>query len=262
MASKNQDASAARANAKAKAQQQVKAKERRTTVIIIAVSLVVIAAFAGIVYFIVNSANVPPLAEAGGPAIADETGGIAVGSGGVAGVDVPTDAVRVDVYLDLMCPVCNQFEQINGEDLNALREAGTIQMVYHPISILDRYSAGTKYSTRAANALAVVADKSPEQFLGFLDALYANQPAENTTGLDDATIAALAIGAGVPSDVAETFADGEFTKWVAAATQQASADGMQGTPTVMVDREILDQNQVPYFQEGALKSFLEEQASA
>jgi protein-disulfide isomerase len=253
MATKNEKAAAARA----KAQAEVKAKERRTTVIVIAVSLVVIAAFAGLVYFIVNSAKVPPIEEANAPAPADLSGGIPVGTGGVAGQDVPTDAVRVDIYLDFMCPICNQFEQINSADLDELRESGTIALFYHPISILDRYSAGTNYSTRSANAVAVVADAAPEHYLAFSEQLFANQPAENTTGLDDATIAQIAVGAGVPQEVADTFASGEFTKWVTAATQRASVDGMQGTPTIMVNGEILSQEDVPFFSPGALKSYLE-----
>lgn len=253
MASKNEKAAAARAEA----QKQVKAKERRTTVIIIAVSLVVIAAFAALVFFIVNSSKVPAIEDAHAPAPADVSGGIPVGMSGVAGEDVPTGANRVDIYLDFMCPICNQFEQINSADIDALREAGTVQVVYHPIAILDRYSAGTNYSTRSVNAAAVVADQSPEHFLAFTAALFENQPAENSTGLDDATIASIAVGVGVPQEVADSFKNGEFTKWATSATQRASADGMQGTPTVMVNGEILDQAEVPYFQPGALKAYLE-----
>ena len=259
MANNKDNSADARAAAKAKAQQQVKSGERRTTVIIVAVCLVVIAAFAGIVYFIVNSSKVPALADAHAPAPAEATtGGIPVGATGVAGEGLTDGAVRLDIYIDLMCPVCNQFEQINGADIDELREAGTINVYYHPISILDRASMGTEYSTRAANAVGVVADQDPSHFLDVIAALYANQPEENTTALSDDEIAAVAIGAGVPADVANSFAKGEFTKWVTAATQQASIDGMQGTPTVMVNREILDPNQVNYFTPGTLKAYLEQ----
>jgi len=253
MATKNEKAAAARAQAQA----QVKGKERRTTVIIIAVSLLVIAAFAAIVFFIVNSAKVPPIEDAHAPQTADASGGIPVGTGGVAGEDVPTGVNRVDIYQDFMCPICGQFEQVNAADLDALREEGTVAIYYHPIAILDRYSAGTNYSTRSANAAGVVADAAPEYFLDFSSALYANQPKENTPGLDDATIASIAVGVGVPQAIADGFKSGEFTKWVYAATQRASVDGMAGTPTVMVNGEILDQTQVPYFQAGALKAYLE-----
>jgi len=263
MANTNKNAADARAAAKAKAQQQVRAKERRTTVAIIAVAAAVVVAFAGIVYFIINASKVPTLEEMWAqtnppvPAGSDETGGIAVGTDGSTGTAQPADAVRMDLYVDFMCPVCNQFEQINNADIEAMREAGTIALFYHPISILDGASSGTKYSTRAANAAAVVADQDPSHFLDFVAALYANQPEENSTGLNDDAIEALAIGAGVPAAVASQFTDGEFTKWVGAATQQASIDGLGGTPTVMLDREILDQREVPYFQQGALRSYIE-----
>lgn len=253
MSSKNERAAAARA----KAQSQVRAKERRTTVLIVAVSAVVLAIFAGIVFFIVNSSKVPPLDQANAPAVASANGGIPVGTSGVAGKDVPTGAVRVDLYQDFMCPICNQFEQTNAADLDALRKAGTIAIYYHPISILDRASSGTNYSTRSANAAAIVADQSPENFLAFQSALYANQPAENSKGLDDATIARIAVGVGVPQSVADTFKSGKFTKWVIAATDRGSQDGVSGTPTVMVGGHILQQQNVSYFQPGALKAYLQ-----
>jgi len=245
------------AEARAKAQQQAKAKERRTTLVIIASAVLVIAAFAGIVAFIVNSSKVPELPEAHAPAPADASGGIPVGTGGVVGVDVPTDAVRVDLYLDLMCPVCKRLEQVNSADIDAMREAGTIAVYYHPVAILNRFSQGTKYPSRASNAVAVVADRDPGHFLDFIAALYANQPEEKTPGLDDATIAQIAEGVGVPSDVAASFKKGEFSAWVSAATDQASIDGMTVTPTVMVNGQILDPKLVPFFQEGVVKTYLE-----
>ncbi len=249
---KNERAAAARAQAQA----QVRAKERRTTAVIVGASVAVLAIFGAVIFFIINANKVPPLSEASAPAAADANGGIPVGSTGVVGVDVPTDAVRLDIYEDFMCPVCNQFEQLNSADLDSLREAGTIAVYYHPISILDRASNGTKYSTRAANAAATIADRAPEYYHAFSEALYASQPQENSTGLDDATIEQIALGVGVPADVASTLADGAFTKWVIAATDQGSQDGVQGTPTIMVDGTILQQSEVAYFESGALKTYL------
>jgi len=212
------------------------------------------------VFFIVQQSNVPTLdsGDAVAPAGADASGGIVVGTSGVVGEDVPEDAPRVDVYLDFMCPVCGSFEEINGEDLAELREAGEIELWYHPVSILDRFSSGTQYSTRSANAAATVADAAPEAFVDFVDALFANQPEEGGSGLSDEQLEEIAIGAGVPEDVASTLDDGQFTKWVIAGTDQASQDGMAGTPTVMVDGAILSQTEdVAYFQAGALRAYLE-----
>ena len=63
----------------------------------------------------------------------------------------------MDTYVDFMCPVCNQFEQAYGEAIQGLVDDGTITLNIHPISILDRASQGTEYSTRAANAMYCVA---------------------------------------------------------------------------------------------------------
>ena len=270
MASKKNKPQDARATVRAQAQAQVKAQERRTTMMIIAGSVVGLALFGALILFIVNQGDVPELGAEGStqPAAADATGGIPVGTGGVAGEDVPADAVRVDVYLDFMCPICNTFEAINGDDLDELRESGEIQLYYHPISILDRFSEGTQYSTRSVAAAGVVADQAPEYFLDFQKTLFANQPDEGTTGLSDEDIEQLALLVGVPEDVAGNLTDSDFRKWATAATQQASQDGMQGTPTVRVsetgdfaDGVMLnndaDSPTVDYFSEGVLKEYLQ-----
>lgn len=256
-APKNQKAAAARAQA----QKSVKAQERRTTLGIVVGAVIALLVFGGIVFYIVQSSQVPALDDDNAvvPQASDtETGGIPVGSGGVVGEDVPTDAPQLDIYLDFMCPVCGQFEDINAEDIAAMRENGDIQLNYHPVSILDRYSNGTEFSTRAANAAATVADAAPANFVDFVDGMFANQPEEGTDGLSDEQIEQIAIDAGVPEDVAATLDDGLFTKWVIAATERASQDGMQGTPTVMLDREVLSQQEdVSYFQPGALRTYIE-----
>lgn len=260
---KSQDA---RAQARAAAQAKVKAQERRTTLLIVAGSIVGLALFGALILYIVNQGRVPELGSDGAaaPAAADATGGIPVGTGGVAGEDVPADAPRVDIYLDYMCPICNTFEQINAPDLDELRESGAIQLYYHPISILDRFSQGSEYSTRSAGAAAVVADRAPEAFLDFSTALFASQPAENTSGLSDDQIEQIALSAGVPADVASDLTDSDMRRWATAATDQASQDGMQGTPTVRVsatgdfaDGEMLDPNVVNYFSEGGLRAYIE-----
>lgn len=248
MANKNDKAAKARAEAKAKAQAELKAKERRTTVIIVAVSLVVIAALAGVIYFIVDSSKTPTLGDVTAPAGADATGGILVG---------PADGdIRTDVYLDFMCPYCGIFEETNAQTLQRFSDAGDVAVYYHPLAFLNRYSQGTDYSTRSANAAAVVADQSPEHFSAFFEAMFANQPEENTPGLTDEQIADIAVGVGVPQEVADTFKNGEFTDWVLAATQQASIDGVSSTPTLMIDRTIVQQQEVPYMNEGVLEDYL------
>lgn len=189
-----------------------------------------------------------PTITATRPAGSTANGGIVVGRDGVAGAEVPDDAVVVAVYLDFMCPYCAAFEQVNGEMLADLRADGTAVVEYHLVSILDRFSNGTAYSTRAATAAALVADQAPELFDLFTTALFVVQPAENTEGLSDSQIADVARRVGVPDAVADAIESGEyvrgadsFARWVGEATAVASYGSERfGTPTIIIDGEVLD----------------------
>jgi protein-disulfide isomerase len=164
----------------------------------------------------------------------------------LAGAGDPGAPVTIEVYVDYLCPVCGQFEEINGAGLAALRDDGSARVVVHPVAILDRYSQGSRYSTRAAASAAFVADRAPDAFQDFHAGLLAGQPDEGTAGLSDAQIADVARAAGVPADVAAEIADGgasQFAGWVAAATGTATGDPALegprgfGTPTIVIDGE-------------------------
>jgi protein-disulfide isomerase len=179
-----------------------------------------------------------------------------------------TDTVNIAVYVDYLCPYCNQFETTNADQLNSWLTAGNITLEVHPVSILDNASAGSKYSTRAANAASCVANYEPDRFLDVNAALFENQPAEGTTGLSNAELVSLTETAGVTDEaVAECITDQEFSPWVTAATQRAlegplpnsSVAKLQGTPTVIVQGE-------PYagaFNDaGAFETFVMQQAGS
>lgn len=196
------------------------------------------------------------------PANTDERGGVLVGAAGVAGQPSGTRLLRV--YIDFMCPFCKMFEDVNSADLTALRQAGDLTVAYQPVSNLDGYSEGTMFSTRAANAAATVADAAPEQFVAFVEAMFANQPAEGTTGLSDAEIAAVAVSAGVPQAVADTFALGRFTDWVVATTQTAHEDVGAATPLLVFDDVLVNPETagVNYMEAGGLREWLVAQGVA
>ena len=155
----------------------------------------------------------------------------------------PDAAVTVDIWLDFQCPACKAFEQANGADLNRLVAAGVAKEQLHPISFLDRMSNGNLYSTRAANAIAAVVDAAPDRVGAFTAALYDNQPAENSSGLTDAQLARLAVGAGVPQVVIDTFSKGTFRPWVAKVTQEAFDAGINSTPTVKLNGQLFTDRQ-------------------
>jgi protein-disulfide isomerase len=135
-----------------------------------------------------------------------------------------------------MCPVCRGFESINEATLATMRADGTVAVYYHPVSILDRYSLGTRYPTRAAAAVTTVAQYDPAHFEAFFAALFDSQPPEQTEGLSEAEIAQIATDVGVPAAVTARFAEGEFEQWVTDATDAAIADGLQGTPWIRAEQ--------------------------
>ena len=180
---------------------------------------------------VVQSAGGDSRPEASGELVVPDNvaadGSIVMGS-----ADAP---VSVAVYFDYLCPFCGRFEDANSDELARLVDEGTARVELRALSFLDAQSRGAQYSTRAANALATVADAAPEQVWDFHQGLFAQQPKEGTTGLSDDEIAEIASKAGVPAAVASSFQDRTFEPWVADVTKKAFASGLSGTPTVLVD---------------------------
>jgi protein-disulfide isomerase len=98
-------------------------------------------------------------------------------------------------------------------------------------------SASARYSTRALNAAGAVLNAAgPDAFQKFHDLLYADQPAEGGAGLTDEQLVAYAGQAGATgSEVQAQIHDLTYGDWVKKLTDQASKDGVTGTPTVFVD---------------------------
>lgn len=178
-----------------------------------------------------------------------ETPGIKKG-----GEAVPTDpskhddTVNIVSYVDFQCPVCQAFEAANGEQIKSWVDSGLASVEIHPISILDRLSLGNKYSTRAANASACVAQEQPENFYAAMQALFEHQPAESTSGRTDAQILEVLKDAGASGDkITSCVKSQKFANWVTAASARVQTvpfpntvtpTTLRGTPTVFVDGQL------------------------
>lgn len=166
------------------------------------------------------------------PSLVDASGSLTYGSS--------DPEVVIEVVEDFQCPVCGQFEQAAGGLLADYRDDPRIQVRYRPIAFLDRASS-TRYSSRAANAAACVAEAGAEEWLAFHGELFENQPPEGTAGLSDDRLLDLAEQAGVDKDrIEECVSDELYGDWVTATTAAAFEDDITGTPTVLVDGERLD----------------------
>jgi len=163
-----------------------------------------------------------------------------------SGATSAASAVRITMYVDYLCPTCGQFEKANGDYIASLAESGAATVDIHPVAILTNRSQGTKYSLRAANAAACVADRSPDQFFAVHQALYARQPEEGTAGLTDAQLERLVTGVRGLQDasgIRACIADQTFAKWVDERTTAvtdgdipgSSLSAFPGTPLVLVN---------------------------
>jgi protein-disulfide isomerase len=210
---------------------QERQERRRRTLVVTAVGVVVLAIVLGIGYAVQSSR--------------DTTGAAATAPAGAVGDAVPVGPSsaphKVVVYEDFMCPFCGQFEAATRAPLQKQVDAGNVQLQYHVLAFLDR-SSTTEYSTRAANALAVVLDTSgPKAAKKFHDLLFEHQPAEGSAGLSDAQLVDYAVQAGASRSAVEPGIKGRtFEQWVTNVTDQASKDGVNSTPTVMVDGKKLE----------------------
>jgi protein-disulfide isomerase len=203
----------------------------------ISVAVVAVLIVVGVVVAIVNNQATAAGDVPSGSNIDSKTGAIHVGEG--------DDTLAT--YIDFMCPVCNNFEQTYGSSVQRLVDDGTITLDIHPISILDRSSQGTQYSTRAANAMYCVAVQDPDASAPFMQAMFENQPAESTPGLTDDQILDIASGVGV-TDIDACVHDGTYSEYVAEMTGktpvQPGANGI-GTPTIAVNGQVIANSSLP-----------------
>lgn len=168
------------------------------------------------------------------------------------GQPVPTDTSKLSStaniveYIDYQCPYCLQFEETNLNDVAKWVGAGKATLELHPIAFLDASSDGTRYSSRADNAAACVANFDPDEYLYAAAALYSNQPAEGSNGLTNKQIISVLSSAQISStDITNCVNQETFKSWVTASTARVmngtftgvavKPSKFQGTPTVFVD---------------------------
>jgi protein-disulfide isomerase len=255
---KNEKREQAREAARIAREKQKRAENLRRWLIPSSVTVVVLAIAAVVLLVVSNSAPAPQTSA--GPKNMISDGLLLTGSGGkmvattTAAIKakgtptpnaLPNDGVaHIVTYIDLSCPSCQAFEETNAATIKSLVEQGTATLEIHPIAILDRMSLGARYSSRTANLAACVANYAPNDFYAVMEAMYTNQPKENTSGLSNSQMVRLVHNAGLTNSQVDSCINGEtYKSWAAAATSRAttgplpntSVASVSGTPTVLVN---------------------------
>ncbi|ROZ61519.1 disulfide bond formation protein DsbA [Kocuria soli] len=268
MADKN-DKSDFRAQARQIADRHAKSDARQRKLLIGAIALLVVAVLVIglLVFFQVRSQKVADTGPV--PASSNQYGGIVLTKDGaekdtsdVDEVDVTTvpegpetppeepdaegivepgtaadsdEPVQIVIWQDFDCVHCAELEETSGEDIAKLVESGDATVEYRTVNFLDN---ATNYSSRAANAYYAVADQvGTEDALAFQKEMFEHQ---GTGGIDDKEIIDIAAKHG--ADIEEDMKSGEWRTMVNYTTAVAKANGVSGTPTVMIDGKVWDQS--------------------
>ncbi|MEY9908797.1 protein-disulfide isomerase [Catenulispora sp. MAP12-49] len=214
-------------------------RERRRKQMTIGGVVVLVVAVAGGVGIAVSAAkhnSTPYLAPAAAvvdpQAKSTKATGIHIGSD-----DAP---VKMNVFEDFRCPVCQEVETAVEPTYRQYVEAGKLQITYHPARVIDSHDNGTG-SLNGANAAACAQDQS--QFLPLHDLLYANQPNEQTDPWADKS-ALLKIADEIPAlkssaDFQSCVTGGTHNGWVQANADNFNKLGLPGTPTMFIDGQQL-----------------------
>ena len=150
------------------------ARNRRMTVYGSTFGIVLLAVVLAIV---VNQAMVPsapPLAPTA--AVSDTTGGVASADAMAIPIGEASAPVKLTVYEDFRCSACDSYEKNYESAYKALVKAGTVELLIHPVDLIDNVDGGSG-SIQAGNAAACA--QNAGKFEDYHDILYANQPAES-----------------------------------------------------------------------------------
>lgn len=182
-----------------------------------------------------SATSTPSPKEASAPTALTPQGGYVLPSDGVK-----ENAPSVVVYLDFICPACQQFHRTYGETLQGQAAEGAISLEYRPISVLDRAST-TNYSSRAMNSFACVVETKPEAAVPYIDKLMEVQPREGGAGLTDKELATHAASVGA-TDAESCITEKKFRNWVNTTSENALNSGLDRTPYVVINGEVWDGN--------------------
>jgi protein-disulfide isomerase len=156
----------------------------------------------------------------------------------------------VDIYEDFQCPICQQFEALNGKYITSLVEQKKAAVRFHVLSFLGQESV------RAANGAACANDEN--KFLAYHLSMYANQPTtENSGAWSTDRILAIADAAGIKGSQFESCVkDMKYEGWVSKVAEAGNKAGVNSTPTVFVNGKEIDRNS-EYFNADKFKAVVE-----
>jgi len=179
------------------------------------------------------SGSVPAASPASG---SSSTAGGAPLPGEDAAVVVGVGKVKVTIYEDYRCPPCKAVHDQLQPVISAKLGAGSIQVEYHAVDLVD-HSRGGKGSLAAANAASCALQAA--KFQPYRDALFAAQPDEATDAFADPA-KLIAVAKTVPGLDSPAFEDCVHAQPFAGSientyTAQFASNKLTGVPWVLIN---------------------------
>jgi protein-disulfide isomerase len=160
-----------------------------------------------------------------------------------------TSVPVLDIYEDFQCPICAQFEKMQGDYIESLIKDKKAKVIYHTLSFLG------PESINAANAAACSADQN--EFLGYHRTLYANQPAENSGAWTNDVLAVLGQATGITSKKFTSCVNNmDYKGWVSNVAAAGAKANVNSTPTVFINGKEIDRK-TEYFSADKFKAAVE-----
>lgn len=203
--------------------------------IVIGTVVAVVAIIAVVTAVVLSAQHKKNTIAQGGKAV--PAGAPAMGRGWVAnsGVTLVDGAPTVAIFEDFRCPICQGFEQLFGEPIEAAAAAGKIKLVYHFKTIIDGNLGSNNSQVAASNALCA-ADQGA--FFKYHNAMYAAQPKEGTLFTKE-QFASFAGAAGLTGEKLSAFTEcsaaDKYMGYVASTEEASAKAGINGTPAFYIN---------------------------
>ncbi|GAB3018517.1 DsbA family protein [Natronobiforma cellulositropha] len=160
--------------------------------------------------------------------------------------------VTVDVYEDLACPFCHQFEaQVFPSIESDLIDTGEITYRYFdfPIPVDEDRSVDMANAARAVQAETYTDDEPAGDLFAYKAAVF------RTSDWSDSNLVALAEDVGVDGDaVASALEEGTYYPVIEADRSAAVDRGVTGTPTVFVEDERIEASSLQGMYDGIVET--------
>ncbi len=145
----------------------------------------------------------------------------------------PAAPVKIDLWADFQCPICDQFyTDIEPRLRSTFITTGVLQVTYHDLAFLGPESKDAAIASRVSEAIG-------PGFWPYHDALYANQGTENSGTFSRPHLADIAVALGMDRQAFLTAMDDPtYAAAVQAQAALGSSLGIDSTPTLVIAGQI------------------------